>query len=643
MKLDYSNLPEFTIITAPTGTGKSYAFPFPVLNSKRGSKDIDEPDDIKGLIVLPTNALISELSASFQKTYPQLLINQITGPALDIYEVAGYARWKKAIEIAENSDLVITNPDIINYAMHGGYHQWSWNNNTGETRFSRFLDVFNYLIFDEYHLYDEAQIANILTLIKLRQFFLPNSAAKKGSEGGIRFFFVSATPEEGLKSILESEGYEYEEIIEEIVEEKEAARPIHGTLDVEFVDAKHIKEVIRARIPEMKAVIPEQKILLILDKLRDVQELEQELKPLFPTYTIYASTGYVSKVENHQEKIKAAHIIIATNKAEVGVNYDVTYCIMQPGKYFQNFVQRFGRVSRGDMAGKIVIYVEKKYNRVKRFFREVSTLSYYDFLEIMRELMHGKQFYTERVPLYVGEYMWCITNRISRHQEFDVGKYLGRRMGEAGFFKGREAQRFYLMRDIHHRISEMMAMALNKEKVSQTHWDKEVEQLGTRHPRTREWATWWKNYLDTYLTFRGGSKTVTIYDRIRNEELDYSLDWILQHKVIEEVEILQTEPYEVVKYTVGNLKERDKDIQYTVSTIPNIGTHGNNFLTYGDMFELVKVFQKAVVRIHDKVKNGIEEMDAIQVELTKLISQLAITFDRKRLTITDVDSDETIL
>lgn len=643
MKLDYANLPEFTIITAPTGTGKSYAFPFPVLSSKKGLKDIDDPDDVRGLIVLPTNALISELTASFQKTYPQVVINQVTGPALDKYEVTGYERWKKAIEIVEHSDLIITNPDIINYAMHGGYHQWNWNNKTGETRFSRFLDAFNYLIFDEYHLYDEAQIANILTLVKLRQFFLPNARVKRGSERGIRFFFVSATPEVGLKSILDREEYEYEEIIEEIVEDGKEARSIHGMLEVEFVDSKNIKELIRAKILEMKTVISDHKILLILDKLRDVQELEKEFNLVFPTHSIYASTGYVSKIENHQEKIKAANIIIATNKAEVGVNYDVEYCIMQPGKCFQNFVQRFGRVSRGDINGKIVVYIEKKYSRLKRLFRGVNLISYYDFLDQMRDLMQGKRFYTERVPLYVGEYIWCITNRIRRHQEYDVGKYLARRLGETDFFKGKEAQRFYLMRDIHHKISGMMALALKKENVSQTHWDKEVENLGNRHPRTKEWAIWWKNYLDTYLTFRGGSKIVKIYDRVRNEEIDYSLDWILQHKVIEEVQTLQTEPYEVIRYTVGDLKERDKDIQYVVSTIPNMGTSGNNFLSYGDMFELEKVFEKSVIRIYEKVKKGVEEIDTIQVELTRLILQLAITFDRKRLTIVDIESDKTII
>ncbi len=640
MKLDFEQLPEFTIITAPTGTGKSYAFPFPVLNAKKAPKGIDDVGQVRGLIVLPTNALISELTASFKKTYPQLIINELTGPELNKHEVKGYNRWKKCIEIATESDLVITNPDLINYAMHGGYHQWAWNNKTGATRFTSFLDKFNYLIFDEYHLYDEAQIANILTMVKLRKLLLQHEAITKGIIHGIRFLFVSATPEEGLKRIFEQEEYAYEEIIEEIITNSNNARPIHGTLEVEFVDSKNIKELISDKIPEIRTVLKTQKVLLILDKLRDVQELAIELKSTFEEYEIYESTGYVSKEEKHDEKIKAANLIIATNKAEVGVNYDVEYCIMQPGKYYQNFVQRFGRVSRGDLEGKVVVSINKSYSKYKRIFKEVSSINYYDFLELMRRQLQGKAFYEKRVPMYMGEYIWCISNRIRRHQEYDVSQYFQRRLTETDFFKSKDAQRFYLFQNIHKKICGLMSIALKKEKISQTYWDEEVKKLEHRHKRTWEWAVWWKNYIDTYLTFRDGSKVVKIYDRIKGEELDYSLDWILQHKVIENIETIQEEPYEIVKYTVGNLKEQDKDIEYTVSTLPNAGTKENNYLKYSEMFELDKVFKKSVQNIYDKRRKGVEKIDELQAELCKEIIKLHSTFSRKRLKIEDIANDD---
>lgn len=642
IKLDFNQLPEFTIITAPTGTGKSYAFPFPVLNAKKRPVDFDS-DEIRGLIVLPTNALISELTSSFRQTYKDqgLVVNELTGRSLDEYGVKGYYRWKKALEIAQESDLVITNPDLLNYAMHGGYHQLTNFKNTGGTRFDAFLRYFDYFVFDEYHLYDEAQIANILTLVKLRELLLPHYKAERGQANGIRFLFVSATPENGLKTIFEREGYEYEEIVEEIVNDSINARPIHGKLTVEFVDNKDIKALVWNRIEEVKQVLKTRKALIILDRLRDVEELSNELRSCLKGYTIYKSTGYVSKTENHKEEIEKANLIIATNKAEVGVNYDVEYCIMQPGKYYQNFVQRFGRISRGDITGKIVVGICKQFKDYLKTFKNKEQYDYYEFLDLMRLRMHGRKFYSERVPMYIGEYIWCITNQIRRNQEYQIAQVLNRRLSETNFFNGKEAQRFYLFCKIDDLICEMMKIGLRKDKISKTYWDKEVNTLKDRHPSIYQWAIWWSNYLNTYLSFRDGSKVVKIYDRIKDEELDYSLAWILQHKTIEGIELIQTEPYEVVRYTVGKLKDQDKDLQYAVSTLPNVNMKRNNLLSYKDMFELKKIFKESVDRIYDKVKYGVTDLDDLQAELCKTIEPLSLTFSRKRLKIESINSNET--
>lgn len=645
MKLDFEQLPEFTIITAPTGTGKSYAFPFPVLKSKNTPKGIDDVEIVRGLIVLPTNALISELTESFRETYNEqgVIVNQLTGPELNKHNVKGLERWKKAMEIAAESDILITNPDLINFAMHGGYHQFTWTNKTPNTRFSSFLDKFNYIVFDEYHLYDEAQIANILTLIKLRAFFLPNEKPKKGSVNGVRFLFVSATPEIGLKNILEEEDYDYTEIIEGIVNEQKNARAIHGALEVEFFDSKDIKALVRSKIPEILEVLKTKKALLILDKLRDVQELAKELAPSLSGYTIYQSTGYVSKSENHTEKVKAANLIIATNKAEVGVNYDVEYCIMETGRYFQNFVQRFGRVSRGDLSGKVVIAVEKYSKYKRRILKDKSQYDYYNFVELMREHMQQRSFYTKKVPMYIGEYLWCIENNIRRFQDYSVWQFLNRRTSEVKKFY----HRYIIMDRIDRKIHDMIKYHLNIKHLTKNEFTRRkigfYNRLEKQTPRTFEWVTWWHNYLDTYLTFRDGSKIVKIYDQIKKEELEYSLEWILQHKKIIKIETFQKDKLDIIKYTVGDLKEQDKELQYTVNTLPNAGLTRNNIIEFKEMYELDKVFKRSINRIYDKVRKGIDKKDDLQKELCKLILYLHPTFDRKRLKIIDISTDEKFL
>ncbi len=642
VKLDFVKLPEITIITAPTGTGKSYAFPFPVLNAKRENKGIDS-SEVRGLIVLPTNALIDELTTNFESTYPELVITKLTGPELDKSEKKGLDRWRYAIEIAKNSDLVITNPDILNFAMHGGYHQYSWTKKTGDTRFSSFLNKFNYIIFDEYHLYDEAQIANVLTLIRLRELFLQHYKPEFDNVNGVRFLFVSATPENELKELLKQDNYSFEEIVEEIVESSKNSRPIHGQLEVEFYNCKGIDELIQYKIPELKEVIKNQRVLIILDLLRYVQELSQEFKKIFPNLNIYESTGYAPKNVIERELLKSANIIIATNKAEVGVNYNVDYCIMQPGRYFQNFVQRFGRISRGEQNGKIIIAIDKNYYRIKSEFKLSSEYDYYGFLEIIKNRMQDRRFYKELVPLFIGEYLWCINDRIRRYQDYNVWKYLKTRLNETEFFKRKDAQQYFLFVKIDKLIKSLVRIALRKNDSEKIQLDKYLLVLEKTSPRTFQWVVWWENYIDTYLSFRDNSKTIFIYDEEKNIELEYSLDWILQNKVVKDIKLIQEESFEILKYTVGNLKERDKNIQYCVSTIPNTGKMENSFLSYSDTFDLKNVFIRSVDRIYNEVRKGVTPIDEIQTEICIEVKKLATTFNRKRLKIESIRNNDQFL
>jgi CRISPR-associated endonuclease/helicase Cas3 len=619
MKLDFDGFQDFTIVTAPTGTGKSYAFPFPVINAKKSPKPFDE-GRIRGLIVLPTNALIDELSENFSKTYPFLNVKKITGRTLDELAVKGFDRWSKINELCKgNTDLVITNPDIINYAMHGGYHQNAWQN-TGRNNFYNFLEYFGYIIFDEYHLYDEAQIANLLTLVYLRDIFLQEN-------NKIKFFFVSATPEKSLKDLLINKGYQVEEIIENIVEEENHSRAIHGLINVEFCSPLNQKVPINEYRSEIKNIIDSGKrVLIVLDKLNEVQLLSDDLAAQFPESVIYQSTGYTPKTENQQQKINEANIIVATNKAEVGVNYNVEYCIMQPGKYYQNFVQRFGRVARGDLEGKVVVSLDNvKFNSLKWIFNGCDEVNYYDFLEKIRFVIQSKKFYSEKVPYYMGEYIWCIEKNLKKQKgTFYVVQYFIERLNEENFFKNAESySRYRLFYEI-----DKLIFTLNK---------------SFNGPISKAWNDWWNNYLNTFLSFRDNSVVVQIIDQQLNIELSYSLEWILQYKEIINIEEVDCNTYTIKRYTVGKLKERDKDIQYVVNTIPSIGAKENEFLSPKEILDLPRVFEKRIGVIRDKNRRGVDEINRKQIEILDKVKLLSKTFDRKRLNIINIYNNDNLI
>lgn len=620
MKLDFRSFPEFSIITAPTGTGKSYAFPFPVINAKNNPAPFDV-GKVRGLIVLPTNALIDELCENFSRTYPFLNIKKITGKSLDEFAVKGFDRWAKVLELCKgDADLIITNPDIINYAMHGGYHQNAWQS-TGRKEFHNFLECFGYIVFDEYHLYDESQIANILTLIYLRDIFLQENSK-------VKYFFVSATPERALKDILINKGYVVEEVIEQIIEQSDSSRAIHGYIDVDFCHSINQMSIIDEYMDEIKKIIDSNKrVLIVLDKLNEVQILSAQLAEQFPNKVIFQSTGYTPKDERQQDKINEANIIVATNKAEVGVNYNVEFCIMQSGKYYQNLVQRFGRVARGNLDGKVVIMLDNvKFNSLKRIFEGYIDIHYYDFLEKIQAVIQLKKFYSERIPFYQGEYIWCIEKNLRKQNAaYNTFQYFKERLMDESFFKNAEAySRYKLFSEI-----DKLIYTLNKECPNGS--------------TSKAWLEWWNNYLNTFLSFRDNSIIVKIVDKQLDIELSYSLEWVLQYKEIINIEEIQNNKNTTKKYTVGQLKERDKDIQYVVNTIPSIGAKENEFLSPKEIFDLQNKFEKSVKTIKEKNKKGVSSINLKQVEITEKVKLLSKTFDRKRLNIVDIYSNNILL
>jgi CRISPR-associated endonuclease/helicase Cas3 len=451
-------------------------------------------------------------------------------------------------------------------------------------------------------------------LIYLRDIFL-------NENNRIKFFFVSATPEKALKEILINKNYAVEEIIEEIVDDFNDSRVIHGAIEVEFCTTSNLKLLINEYLSEVRNVIESgKKVLIVLDKLNEVQLLAIEFTSQFKNYAIYQSTGYNPRDESQQMMIDKANIIIATNKAEVGVNYNVEYCIMQPGKYHQNFIQRFGRVSRGNVDGKVVICFDNvKYNSFKKAFNGIDKLTYYEFIDKIQSVIQSKKFYSERVPYYQGEYVWCIEKNLRKYKgAYNSFQYFKERLNEENFFKNAEAySRYKLFSEIDKYIYSLKKTFPNG-------------------PTAKAWDDWWNNYLNTFFCFRDNSIIVQIFDKSLNIELLYSLEWILQYKEILNIEEIKHEKYTLWKYTVGNLKDRDKDIQFQTNTIPNVGAKENEFLSLKEIFDLSNIFEKRINNIKEKNKKGVERINQMQIELLDKVKLLSKTFDRKRLNIIDV-------
>ena len=108
---DLSNLPTVTVVIAPTGAGKTFAFILPIIYARH--HNYLPP---RGLIIAPTNALVEDIYNSFKE---EAKIEKITGSTLQKH---GIERPKELLNRVKSANIIVTNPDIVNFVIHGGYH-----------------------------------------------------------------------------------------------------------------------------------------------------------------------------------------------------------------------------------------------------------------------------------------------------------------------------------------------------------------------------------------------------------------------------------------------------------------------------------------------------------------------------------------
>ncbi|MCD6528026.1 type I-D CRISPR-associated helicase Cas3', partial [bacterium] len=376
----YDELSEINIIVAPTGTGKTFSFALPIINKKK------EKWTFKGLIVSPTNALIRDIKENIKKRFPEIRVGEINSVVLDRFNVKGPERFKMILKIINENEIVLTNPDIINFIIYGGYNYYK-----GIREFPEIFEKFNFIVYDEYHLYDEEQIANILTLILLRKSLISKE---------IKFIFTSATPEKGLEEFLKEHNIPYFKYEEKI---SKRGRKIHGEINLNFIRKDILQFISENKDFIYKYIRNNKKVLIIFDSLRKLKEFKES--NFFPELKMVELSGYTTKQET-EVKTQDCQIILGTNKIEVGVNLNVNICFMEEGRYLRNFLQRFGRVARGDNNGEVFVFC----NKIKPLFLKLlrQEYEYYDFLDIYQNLKKDREFYHQSLPKYIGTFLYAI-------------------------------------------------------------------------------------------------------------------------------------------------------------------------------------------------------------------------------------------
>lgn len=591
----FDNLGQVSIFVAPTGAGKSFAFPLPVFNA-RDQKLFARR---RGMVVVPTNALIDDMYRNFTEYFPEIHVEILNGHKLDSLGVHGPERWKMVLKIIDEADLILTNPDLLNFIMYSGY---AGQQIYGLRTWSEVLEKTHYFVFDEYHLYDEEQIADILCLILIDQKIFGGDTAK--------FIFCSATPEKGLEDYLASEGIEFSYYEERLTE---TGRLIHAPIDLTFQGGQ-IVDFLESKIEELKSLVKDNhRILIIYDRLRELHFDRQRIKQIFSDFKVEEESGWTTRsIHQDHQRLQNAQIILGTNKVEVGVNLDADVCIMQEGPTSRNFLQRLGRVARGDRKGQITIFTDT-FEALRNVIDNKSPTDYYSFVERYTSIKCERQFYTDKLPQFVGAFLYAI----KRHTANNIlRKVLSEQLNLSGISK----QFWSRMGAIDAQISSLYQA------------NAEANFLFPP-PKIRAWQGWWKTFLETFKYFRENKVIVRVLDlEGDNYETMYSLEWILRNKEVEAIE--EREGKKI--YVVSGTKPQSEDILYVVNSLAPCLDESGHYLRRKDYFKLKESFLKAWAEAYRPFQGHQDQVSMLCGEIFNLIKQLVPLVTYKRLNITDI-------
>ena len=345
---------DVVINTAMTGDGKSLAAYLLSMIVKCYST----------LAMYPTNELardqerqVNNYKTEFQPKHdPQ--IYRLTGATLENFVDTNSLPSKQQglINLVDNSEILLTNPDIFHYIHDFRYLRRDPKNpNKGDNAdklFRKIDEMYKLFIFDEFHIFSSPQIASVVNaMLLIKHTALPR-----------KFLFLSATPNEMLLEFLHRSGFRTK-VIDPIKNnsyrfednESEQWRQISQPIDLTFVgDLQPNSRSAYDWIVENSEKIILQFFLehvgskgaIILNSIASVYKILGILKPLFETHglKVMPNTSLTGESERARS-ISDADLLIGTSTIDVGVDFRINFLIFEAADA-GNFIQRFGRMGR---------------------------------------------------------------------------------------------------------------------------------------------------------------------------------------------------------------------------------------------------------------------------------------------------------
>ena len=324
-------------LTTPTGSGKTLASYAYSINT-----------GMPALGVYPTNELIRDQERALQPWLDpsgDYRLLRVDSSQLD--------DWQTKLELQRHSDTletlmhwrptILTNPDILFYTFFGLYKGLA---SVGQRLFALVGDVYRMFIFDEFHLYNVKQMADVAFLVGALQAINPDK--------GRVFIFASATPDSPALPWLREKLNLRVEVVQGEPSDDPTAHTIAYPLRLTVLPADLARwkatETLAENLPLVDAFLqdhPSGRLVTILDAVAGAINMAQTFRDRYPTRPVGEVHGFSSSQE--REEALRQPITVGTSTIEVGIDFkDGTEkdVLIFEARTASQFVQRFGRLAR---------------------------------------------------------------------------------------------------------------------------------------------------------------------------------------------------------------------------------------------------------------------------------------------------------
>ena len=371
------------LVSAPTGSGKSYAFMRAVL---------DEGAHV--LFIVPTKRLLQNLIEDAREQArahlrdrgwdevrraawtDERIVEWSGNQSGDGHEslVATRVRQLLAAGGDNGGQVIFAIPEVV-VRLISGIHI------TGASAINPFSYVrrFDHIVFDEFHTIGDRAfgLAALMSLLAVTE--------RQG-----KVSLLSATPID-VTGILERAGVGRDDIAmisEEIVDgHPQGHRPIHGSVSISL-DHRPLPDSVELNIDAVRTSIGSGRtVIVIYDSLQRLQQDEPRLRAALREAGIEdkrvlainsiddsrRAPGEARRGRRYEDP-RDYDVLICTSTVEVGVTFRSTLMFMEPGFGLASFVQRVGRVSRGADDGQVIVSLPEQRRSRQAWTRKIVTV-----------------------------------------------------------------------------------------------------------------------------------------------------------------------------------------------------------------------------------------------------------------------------